>query len=111
MPRSRKKAQPKHKSVTSKKSKAGKNAKPRVASKGANAAGANRAEGIRLFTLAGRPSKQDFITVFGSNGPKLTWAQRAAAGVPANKFQAALAAKQSGRKAVKPSIPPLTPRD
>ena len=48
MPRSQKKAQSKRKSVTSKKSKAGKNAKPRVSSKGANAAGANRAEGIRL---------------------------------------------------------------
>jgi hypothetical protein len=111
MPRSQKKAQSKRKSVTSKKSKAGKNAKPRVSSKGASAAGANRAEGIRLFQIAGRPSKQDFITVFGPSGPKLTWDQRAAAGVPANKFQAALAAKQSGRKAAKPSIPALTPRD
>jgi hypothetical protein len=111
MPRSKKKAQSKRKAVTNKKPKAGKNAKPRVTSKGATAAGANRAEGIRLFQIAGRPSKQDFITVFGPLGPKLTWDQRAAAGVPANKFQVALAAKQSGRKDAKPSIPPLTLKD
>lgn len=48
-------------------------------------------------TLAGRPSKQDFIEVYGPNGPNLTWSARSAAGVPAEKFQAALAAKQSGR--------------
>ena len=59
--------------------------------------GKARAEGLRLFRLAGRPSKQDFIKVYGPNGPKMTWAQRAAAGVPAAKFQAALKAKQSGR--------------
>jgi len=63
----------------------------------ATAAGASRAEGIRLFKLAGRPSKQDFIKVYGPNGPKMTWEQRAKAGVPAEKFQAALAAKQAGR--------------
>jgi hypothetical protein len=77
----------------------------------AKAAGKSRAEGVRLFQIAGRPSKQDFITVFGPNGPKLTWDQRAAAGVPANKFQAALAAKQSGRKDTKPSIPAPTVKD
>jgi hypothetical protein len=42
-------------------------------------------------------SKQDFVKVYGPNGPQMTWAQRAAAGVPAAKFQAALAAKRSGR--------------
>jgi hypothetical protein len=56
-------------------------------------AGVNRSEGIRLFKLAGRPSKADFVTVYGPNGPRLTWEQRTAAGVPAEKFQAALAAK------------------
>jgi hypothetical protein len=111
MPRNRKGAALKRKSVTSEKSKAGRNAKPRVSSKSANAAGASRAEGIRLFTLAGRPSKQDFIKVYGPNGPKLTWTQRSEAGVPAEKFQAALAAKQSGRKDDKPSIPALTARE
>ena len=111
MPRSQKKAQPKRKSVTSKKSKAGKVAKPRVSSKGANAAGANRAEGIRLFNLAGRPTKEQFRLVYGEKGKFMTWDQRAAAGVPASKFQAALAAKQSGRKDAKPSIPALTVKD
>jgi hypothetical protein len=54
-------------------------------------AGANRSEGIRLFAVAGRPSKEDFVKVYGPAGPKMTWDQRAKAGVPAEKFQAALA--------------------
>lgn len=56
--------------------------------------GKARAEGLRLFQLAGRPSKQDFIKVYGANGPKMTWTERAKAGVSAGKFQAALAAKR-----------------
>ena len=56
--------------------------------------GKARAEGLRLFRLAGRPSKQDFVKVYGSNGPKMTWEERAKAGVPAKQFQAALAAKR-----------------
>jgi hypothetical protein len=32
----------------------------------------------------------------------MTWAQRAGAGVPATKFQAALAAKRSGRQSRRP---------
>lgn len=55
------------------------------------AAGSNRAEGIRLFKLAGRPTREQFVLVYGERGPKMTWDQRAAAGVPAEKFQAALA--------------------
>ena len=57
----------------------------------------NRSEGIRLFKLAGRPTREQFILVYGERGPKMTWDQRAAAGVPANRFQVALAAKQSER--------------
>jgi len=57
----------------------------------------NRSEGLQLFKLAGRPTKDQFIAVYGPNGPRMTWDQRAAAGVPAKKFQAALAAKQSER--------------
>jgi len=57
-----------------------------------NAVGKSRAEGIRLFILAGRPSKEDFVKVYGPTGPKMTWEQRAEAGVPAEKFQSALAA-------------------
>ncbi len=56
----------------------------------------NRSEGLRLFKLAGRPTKEQFILVYGENGPKMTWDQRAAAGFPAKKFQAALAAKVRG---------------
>jgi len=85
MPRS-KKATLKRKSVTAKKSKPAK-----AVSKKSASAGKSRAEGIRLFTLAGRPSKEDFVKVYGPAGPKMTWAQRAEAGVPAEKFQAALA--------------------
>jgi len=56
-----------------------------------------RAAGLKLFKVAGRPTKQDVILVYGKKGPVMTWAQRAAAGVPAAKFQAALAAKRAGR--------------
>ena len=65
--------------------------------KKSTSAGKSRAEGIRLFNLAGRPSKQQFQLVYGDRGHLLTWDQRAEAGVPAEKFQAVLAAKQSGR--------------
>jgi len=96
MPRSKKNARLKSKPAVSKKTKVTKTSKAR-ASKPFAAAGKSRAEGIRLFTLAGRPSQQDFVRVYGPNGPKMTWEQRAKAGVPAEKFQAALAAKQAGR--------------
>ena len=56
----------------------------------------NRSEGLRLFKLAGRPTKEQFVLVYGEAGPKMTWDQRAAAGVPARKFQTALAAKSRG---------------
>jgi hypothetical protein len=68
-----------------------------AAQTGAKSPGPNRAEGIRLFALAGRPTKEQFVLVYGERGPKMTWQERAKAGVPAEKFQAALAAKQSGR--------------
>jgi hypothetical protein len=64
-------------------------------------AGSNRAEGIRLFKLAGRPTKEQFVLVYGERGPRMTWEQRAAAGVPAAKFQAALASAVRGRREVK----------
>ena len=63
-----------------------------------NSAGSNRAEGIRLFKLAGRPTKEQFILVYGEAGPKMTWEQRAAVGVPAAKFQAALASAARGKE-------------
>src|SRR5258706_2651793 len=54
---------------------------------------AHIAEGRRLFALAGRPTKAQFFKMYGVKGPTMTWTQRAAAGVPASKFQAALAEK------------------
>lgn len=54
---------------------------------------APRREGVRLFAVAGRPTRDQFILVYGEKGPKMSWTERAAAGVPAEQFQAALAAK------------------
>jgi hypothetical protein len=103
---------PRSKKATLKRKPAGKKTKTEKAAKAqslkkSTSAGKSRAEGIRLFQLAGRPSQQDFVKVYGPNGPKMTWEQRAKAGVPAEKFQTALAAKQAGRKDAKPSIPAL----
>ncbi len=98
MPRNKKDAPLKRKPTVSKKTKITKAPKPRASKPIAKAAGKSRAEGIRLFKLAGRPSKEDFVKVLWPAGPRMTWEQRAKAGVPAEKFQAALAAKQAGRK-------------
>lgn len=87
MPRTKKNAAPKRKSAVGKSRSSAKSLKTST-----KAAGKSRAEGIRLFTLAGRPSKEDFVKVYGPAGPKMTWEQRAEAGVPAEKFQSALAA-------------------
>jgi hypothetical protein len=51
------------------------------------------AEGTRLFALAGRPTKAQFVKVYGAKGPSMTWTQRAKAGVDAKHFQEALKAK------------------
>lgn len=59
--------------------------------------GKARAEGLRLFNVAGRPTQEQVILVYGERGPVMTWEQRAKAGVSAKKFQTALKAKQSGR--------------
>jgi hypothetical protein len=90
MPRKKKSASPKHKAA-SKRGRSASAEKPQASKKNTAGAGTNRAEGIRLFTLAGRPSKEEFVKVYGPAGPKMTWEQRANAGVPAEKFQAALA--------------------
>jgi hypothetical protein len=50
------------------------------------------AEGARLYALAGRPTKAQFVKVYGPQGPKMTWAQRAEAGVDAKHFQEVLKA-------------------
>jgi hypothetical protein len=79
---------------TKKKAKSAKKlAKPKHTQVRSRAARAHIAEGTRLFALAGRPTKAQFVKVYGSQGPKMTWEQRAKAGVDARHFQAALAAK------------------
>ena len=82
---------------SNKKVKAAKTAKkqtqPKQAQARSKAARAHIAEGTRLFALAGRPTKAQFIKANGPKGPKMTWAQRAEAGVDAKHFQAALAEK------------------
>ena len=58
--------------------------------------GKARGEGLRLYKLAGRPSKKDFIAVFGPKGVAWTWEARAkAVGLAsaedvASKFQSLL---------------------
>jgi hypothetical protein len=68
-------------------------ASPKQAQVRSKAARAHIAEGTRLFALAGRPTKAQFVKVYGAKGPTMTWAQRAKAGVDAKHFQAALAEK------------------
>ncbi|MGB8475913.1 MAG: hypothetical protein WCE61_17670 [Candidatus Acidiferrum sp.] len=73
--------------------KAKKLAKPKQAQVRSKAARAHIAEGTRLFALAGRPTKAQFVKVYGPQGPKMTWERRAKAGVDAKHFQEALKAK------------------
>ena len=73
--------------------KAKKLAKPKQAQVRSKAAHAHIADGTRLFTLAGRPTKTQFVKVYGPKGPKMTWVQRGKAGVDAKHFQEALKAK------------------
>ncbi len=65
-------------------------AKPKQAQVRSKAARAHIAEGTRLLALAGRPTKAQFVKVYGPQGPKMTWEQRAKAGVDATHFQEAL---------------------
>jgi hypothetical protein len=83
-----KKATLKRKTVATKKDRTAK-----ALPKKSTSAGKSRAEGIRLFNLAGRPTKEQFQPVYGAErGHLMTWKERAKAGVPAEKFQSALAA-------------------
>ena len=65
-------------------------------------AAANRSEGIQFYIAAGRPSKQDYIRVYGQRGHLMTWTERAKAGVDAKHFQAALAAKLAEKASSRP---------
>jgi hypothetical protein len=67
--------------------------KPQPAQVRPKAARAHIGEGTRLFALAGRPTKAQSVKVYGPQGPKMTWEQRAKAGVDAKHFQEALKAK------------------
>ena len=62
-----------------------------------SAVGKARAEGLRLYKLAGKPTREQVILVYGERGPVMTWAERAEAGVPAKTFQGAQEARQSAR--------------
>ena len=45
---------------------------------------------MRLFKLAGRPKREHFLVVFGENGDRLTWEERAkVAGLPSGEKAAA----------------------
>ena len=81
--------------MKTKKAKAAKRAKrpAKQAQVRSKRARARIAEGRRLFALAGRPTKAQFAKVYGPKGPKMTWEQRAKAGVDAKHFQEALKAK------------------
>jgi hypothetical protein len=65
--------------------------KPQPAQVRSKTARAHIAEGTRLFALAGRPTKAQFVKVYGPQGH--SWEQRAKAGVDAKRFQEALEAK------------------
>jgi hypothetical protein len=57
-----------------------------------DAAKANIKQGLKQHALAGRPTKEQLILVFGTKGYAMTWAQRTARyGITPETFQAALA--------------------
>jgi hypothetical protein len=57
-----------------------------------DAAKANIKQGLKQHALAGRPTKAQLITVFGTKGYAMTWAQRTEKfGITPETFQAALA--------------------
>ena len=68
-----------------------------AARKSQRAVSTNRAEGVRLYALAGRPTREQFILVYGERGPRMTWDERAKAGVDAKHFQRAVAKKSHAR--------------
>ncbi len=79
--------------MKTKKRNAAKKIKSTAKSKQAQVRSKAIAEGTRLFALAGRPTKAQFVKVYGAKGPTMTWAERAKAGVDAKHFQSALADK------------------
>lgn len=63
--------------------------------------GKARAEGLRLYKLAGRPSKKDFVAVFGKKGITWTWEARAKAVGLASAEECAARFKSLLRKAAR----------
>ncbi|MBZ5566553.1 MAG: hypothetical protein LAN64_01750 [Acidobacteriia bacterium] len=61
-----------------------------VAPMSADEAMAKRVAGTALRKLAGNPTKEQIVAVYGPKGPDLTWPERAALGVDAEHFQEAL---------------------
>ena len=49
------------------------------------AARAHIAEGTRLFALAGRPTKAQFVKVYGAKGPTMTWGATSQSGCPSGE--------------------------
>jgi len=66
-------------------------AQPKASKEQINAA---RNLGIQQFNLAGRPTKEQFIQVYGPRGKAMSWVERIALGVGPEQFQEAL---KSGR--------------
>jgi hypothetical protein len=65
---------------------------PSAPSTRSEAAKANIKEGFRLHQIAGRPTKQQLVLVFGKAGYLLTWPKRTERfGITPETFQAALA--------------------
>jgi hypothetical protein len=79
------------KTKTTKKAK--RQAEPKHARTRSQVARTHIAEGTRLYAIAGSPTKSQFVKVYGPQGPKMTWEQRAKASVDAKHFQEALKAK------------------
>jgi hypothetical protein len=67
-------------------------ATPSIPATRSDAAKANIKEGLRLHQIAGRPTKEQLILVFGKAGYLLTWPKRTEKfGITPKTFQAALA--------------------
>jgi hypothetical protein len=73
-------------------------AKPTQAGVRSKIARAHIAEVTQLFALAVRPTKAQFIKVYGLQGPKMTWDQRAKEGVDVSRPRSLLLATSIRRR-------------